>query len=65
MKNKNHKAGQLFTYNKRLYQFKKATDMCKGCSLDSITMCPNIQDRRFDVTDLDCLRNGLILIRLQ
>lgn len=63
MKTKNHKPGQLYMYNGKLYRFKKATDICKGCCLDSIMLCPNIIDRRFDINDLDCLKNGLILVK--
>lgn len=61
---KDHKAGQLATINGKLYQFKKATDVCKGCSLDHILLCPNILDRRSETERLDCISNGLILKKL-
>lgn len=61
---KTHKAGQLFTINGKLYQFKKATDGCKGCSLNEICLCLNIVDRRYSNDLLDCLYNGLILVKL-
>lgn len=59
-----HKAGQLMTMNGKLYQFKKSTDICMGCALNSINLCPNITDRRFTTNPFRCYQDGLILVKL-
>lgn len=59
-----HKAGQLATINGKLYQFKKSDAFCKGCALNSITLCPNIADTRFRRKMFRCYHDGLILVKL-
>ena len=59
---KQHKAGQIYYVNGKMYRFKKSLN-CKGCVLDTIFSCPNIMDRRnINKEPLDCIYNGLILV---
>lgn len=42
------KPGQLVTINNVVYRAHKRIDGCKGCSLNSFDMCPNIVDYRME-----------------
>ena len=56
----NIRRGQLCTINNTVYQAKERDIGCKGCSLDSITACPNIGDKK-----VECSLNNIILKRLK
>ena len=55
----NIKKGQLCTINNTVYQARERDIGCSGCSLDSITACPNIGGKK-----IECTLNNIILIRL-
>lgn len=61
---KTPKPGQLITLNNCVYRAKKRTFGCNGCDLNSITLCPNIVDRRFEEPPLLCGITGIILKRI-
>jgi len=62
---KTPRPGQLCTINNVVYRAYKRQNDCKGCSLNSLFMCPNIIDRRTNARPpLDCIINGIILKRV-
>ena len=50
----NIKPGQFANFNGILYRAKKRVDGCKGCDLDSITLCPCIVDHRHEEPKYNC-----------
>lgn len=61
---KTPKPGQFCTINGVVYRGKERTCGCRGCALDDIILCPNIQDTRYKKGQiLECSRNNIILVR--
>lgn len=56
--------GQLCTINQVVYRACKRTKGCTGCSLNSLTMCPNIVDSRNGQRKVNCAMTNIILKKL-
>ena len=54
------KPGQFATINGTVYRAKKRSDGCKGCDLDSLTLCPCIVDRRHEEPKYNCALSDII-----
>lgn len=61
---KTSKPGQIAYINGIPYRAKKRTLGCKGCALDSINLCPNITDKRYETEKpLKCDEGDFILVK--
>lgn len=61
---KTPKPGQFCTIDGVVYRAKKRTNECQGCALDSLILCPNIVDKRYEKPKLECVLNNIILSRV-